>query len=142
MAETLAISQCGSLKLIIALFFFAHLSHSGEHLYLFGSYLNSDKAWRSQICKENLKCKNNSFDSLCLLVFMFRSNDHSCLSAGCDRRVFKETQLCLALLYSLLSQYRLREAQEFGDHMARLVLHRAGHQKSILTCASAFQLDY
>uniref|UniRef100_H3CUI4 Ciliogenesis and planar polarity effector 1 n=1 Tax=Tetraodon nigroviridis TaxID=99883 RepID=H3CUI4_TETNG len=76
---------------------------SGEHFYLFGSYFKSDKAWRSQICKENLKL-------------------------GCDRRVFKETQLCLALLYSLLSQYRLREAQEFGDHMARLVLHKAGHQ--------------
>lgn len=47
--------------------------------------------------------------------------------AGCVRGVFKETQLCLALLYSLLSQYRLREAQELGDHMARLILNRAGH---------------
>lgn len=122
-------------------FFCSLVSLSGEHLYLFGSYLKSDKVWRSQICKENLKCKNNCFDSLCL-VFMFRSNHRSCLSVGCDRRVFKETQLCLALLYSLLSQYRLREAQEFGDHMARLILHRAGHQKSLLTCESAFRLNY
>ncbi|XP_056875211.1 ciliogenesis and planar polarity effector 1 isoform X3 [Takifugu flavidus] len=80
------------------------LTCPGEQLYLFGSYLKSDKAWRSQICEENLKCS--------------------------DRRVFKDTQLCLALLYSLLSQYRLRDAQEFGDHMSRLILERAGHQKS------------
>lgn len=113
---------------------------SGEHHYLFGSYFKSDNAWQSQIWNENLKCKNDCFDSLCLL-FMFRSSHHhSCLSAGCDRGVFKETQLCLALLYSLLSQYRLREAQEFGDHMARLLLHRAGQQRSILTCESAFKL--
>lgn len=48
--------------------------------------------------------------------------------------MFKETRLCLALLYSLLSQYCLREAQELGDHMARLTLHRAGHQKDNMTC--------
>lgn len=53
-----------------------------------------------------------------------------CLSVsvtGCARRVYKETQLCLALLYSLLSQYRLRETQELGDHMARLLLQQTGH---------------
>ena len=50
---------------------------------------------------------------------------------GCDRSVFKEIQLCLALLYSLLSQYSLREAQELGDHMARLILHRDGRQSCI-----------
>lgn len=49
-----------------------------------------------------------------------------CVS-GCVRGVYKETRLCLALLYSLLSQYRLREAQELGDHMARLVLPRTGY---------------
>lgn len=47
-------------------------------------------------------------------------------------------QLCLALLYSLLSQYQLREAQEFGDHMAYLILLRAGHQKSDMTCESVY----
>lgn len=52
----------------------------------------------------------------------------------CDRSVFKETRLCLALLYSLLSQYRLKESQELGDHMARLILHRAGDQKDNMTC--------
>lgn len=43
--------------------------------------------------------------------------------------MFKETQLCLALLYSLLSRYQLREAQELGDHVARLLLLRAGQQR-------------
>lgn len=60
---------------------------------------------------------------------------------GCDRSVFKETQLCLALLYSLLSQYRLREAQELGDHMARLILHRAGNQKNNMTCESLYGIE-
>eukprot|EP00064_Thunnus_orientalis_P007705 superscaffoldBa00000871_g7727 len=56
---------------------------------------------------------------------------------GCDRSVFQETRLCLALLYSLLFQYHLREAQELGDHMARLILHRAGHQEDSTTCMTA-----
>ncbi|KAG7224026.1 hypothetical protein INR49_015283 [Caranx melampygus] len=53
---------------------------------------------------------------------------------GFARRVFQETRICLALLYSLLSQYCLREAQELGDHMARLILHRAGHQRDNTAC--------
>ncbi|XP_034459066.1 ciliogenesis and planar polarity effector 1 [Hippoglossus hippoglossus] len=81
----------------------ALMSYPGEHLFLCGLYPKSAEAWRSQICDESNKI--------------------------CDRRVFQEERLCLALLYSLLSQYRLREAQELGDHMARLILHRAGHQK-------------
>ncbi|XP_044029035.1 ciliogenesis and planar polarity effector 1 isoform X2 [Siniperca chuatsi] len=85
----------------------ALLSYPGEHLFLCGSYPISADTWRSQICEESNK--------------------------SCDRSVFKETRLCLALLYSLLSQYHLREAQELGDHMARLILHRAGHQKD-MTC--------
>ncbi|XP_032394686.1 ciliogenesis and planar polarity effector 1 isoform X3 [Etheostoma spectabile] len=86
----------------------ALLSYPGEHLFLCGSYSKSADTWRSQICEENNK--------------------------SCDRSVFKETQLCLALLYSLLSQYSLREAQELGDHMARLILHRAGTQEDNMTC--------
>ncbi|XP_033503413.2 ciliogenesis and planar polarity effector 1 isoform X1 [Epinephelus lanceolatus] len=88
----------------------ALLSYPGEHLFLFGSYPKSADTWRSQICEESNKSS--------------------------DRAVFKETRLCLALLYSLLSQYRLREAQELGDHMARLILHRAGHQKDNMTADS------
>ncbi|KAI3362297.1 hypothetical protein L3Q82_012605 [Scortum barcoo] len=83
----------------------ALLSYPGEHLFLCGSYPKSADTWWSQICEESNK--------------------------RCDRSVFKETRLCLALLYSLLSQYCLREAQELGDHMARLILHRAGHQKDV-----------
>ncbi|XP_070707145.1 ciliogenesis and planar polarity effector 1 [Pempheris klunzingeri] len=86
----------------------ALLSYPGEHLFLCGSYPKSADTWRSQICEESNK--------------------------RCDRRsVFRETRLCLALLYSLLSQYCLREAQELGDHMARLILHRAGHQRDNMT---------
>ncbi|XP_059214508.1 ciliogenesis and planar polarity effector 1 [Centropristis striata] len=88
----------------------ALLSYPGEHLFLCGSYLKSADSWRSQICEESNK--------------------------GCDRSVFKQTRHCLALLYSLLSQYRLREAQELGDHMSRLILHRAGHQRDNITCVT------
>ncbi|KAM9338429.1 ciliogenesis and planar polarity effector 1 [Symphorus nematophorus] len=92
----------------------ALLSYPGEHLFLCGSYPKSADTWRSQICEESEK--------------------------GSDRSVFKETQLCLALLYSLLSQYRLREAQELGDHMARLILHRAEHQRDNMTGIAADSL--
>ncbi|XP_068191690.1 ciliogenesis and planar polarity effector 1 [Antennarius striatus] len=85
----------------------ALLNYTGEHLFLCGSYPKSADTWRSQICEESNK--------------------------SCDRSVFKQTQLCLALLYSLLSQYRLREAQEMGDHMACLILDRAGHQKNTIS---------
>ncbi|XP_042251450.1 ciliogenesis and planar polarity effector 1 isoform X3 [Thunnus maccoyii] len=89
----------------------ALLSYPGEHLFLCGSYPKSADAWRSQIWEESKK--------------------------SCDRSVFQETRLCLALLYSLLFQYHLREAQELGDHMARLILHRAGHQEDSTTCMTA-----
>ena len=57
--------------------------------------------------------------------------------SDCNRRVFKETRLCLALLYGLLFQYRLREAQALGDHMARLILYSDGHlNQDYITSAS------
>ncbi|XP_056260195.1 ciliogenesis and planar polarity effector 1 isoform X1 [Seriola aureovittata] len=87
----------------------ALLSYPGEHLFLFGLYPKSADAWQAQICDETNKI-------------------------GCDRSVFQEVRICLALLYSLLSQYRLREAQELGDHMAHLILHRAGHQRDNMAC--------
>ncbi|KAK5852080.1 hypothetical protein PBY51_023582 [Eleginops maclovinus] len=85
----------------------ALLSYPGEHLFLCGSYPKSAETLRSQICEET--------------------------NRSCDRSVFKETRLCLALLYSLLSQYHLRDAQELGDHMARLILDRTGNQEDTLT---------
>lgn len=140
MAERLVLSKTDGLEFIIV----SLVSLSGEHLYLFGSYLKSDEAWRSQICEESLKCKNDCFDPF-YLAACSRSEMITipvCLpSVGSNRRVFKETQLCLALLYSLLSQYRLRDAQELGDHVASLVLHRAGHQKSPQSCEPAFGLN-
>ncbi|XP_062290536.1 ciliogenesis and planar polarity effector 1 [Scomber scombrus] len=85
----------------------ALLSYPGEDLFLCGFYPKSADTWRSQILEESKKSS--------------------------DRSVFQETRLCLALLYSLLSQYHLREAQELGDHMARLILHRAGQQEDSTT---------
>ncbi|KAM6975927.1 LOW QUALITY PROTEIN: ciliogenesis and planar polarity effector 1 [Tautogolabrus adspersus] len=93
----------------------ALLSYPGEHLFLFGSYTKSADTWRSQICEESSK--------------------------SCHRSVFKETRLCLALLYSLLSEYRLREAQELGDHVARLILLRVGHQKENPTALEVSSSD-
>ncbi|CAK6959484.1 ciliogenesis and planar polarity effector 1 [Scomber scombrus] len=92
----------------------ALLSYPGEDLFLCGLYPKSADTWRSQILEESTKSS--------------------------DRSVFQETRLCLALLYSLLSQYHLREAQELGDHMARLILHRAGQQEDSTTCITADSL--
>ncbi|XP_029940368.1 ciliogenesis and planar polarity effector 1 [Salarias fasciatus] len=88
----------------------ALLSYPGEHLFLCGSYTKSAQMWKIQICEESNK--------------------------NCDRSVYQEKRLCLALLYSLLSQYQLKEAQELGDHMAQLVLNRAGHHKDRFTADS------
>ncbi|KAK5616788.1 hypothetical protein CRENBAI_020476 [Crenichthys baileyi] len=86
------------------------LSYQGEHLFLCGLFSLSTQLLRTQICQEANK--------------------------GGNRSVFQETRLCLALLYSLFSQYQLREAQEFGDHMAQLILLRAGNQTDNWTCNS------
>ncbi|RVE65772.1 hypothetical protein OJAV_G00120160 [Oryzias javanicus] len=82
----------------------ALLNCQGEHLFLCGSYDMSVHTWRVQICQE--------------------------INKSSYRSVFLETRLCLALFYSLLSQYHLREAQEMGDHMAQLILLRSGLQKT------------
>ncbi|XP_072227956.1 ciliogenesis and planar polarity effector 1 [Leuresthes tenuis] len=92
----------------------ALLNYPGEHLFVCGSFPKSADTWRLQICQEARKSS--------------------------DRSVFQETRLCLALLYSLLSQYHLREAQELGDHMAQLILLRAGHQRDRLSCITADSL--
>ncbi|XP_038152752.1 ciliogenesis and planar polarity effector 1 isoform X1 [Cyprinodon tularosa] len=86
------------------------LDYQGEDLFLCGLYAQSTQMLRLQICEEANK--------------------------GGKRSVFQETRLCLALLYSLLSQYHLREGQELGDHMAQLLLLRAGNQTESLTCNS------
>ncbi|KAM6986487.1 ciliogenesis and planar polarity effector 1 [Aplochiton taeniatus] len=79
------------------------LSYPGEYHFLFGAYTESADAWRAELWAE-------------------RGRDSG-------RSVFLETRLCLAQLYGLLFQYRLREAQGLGDHMARLLQHQAGaHQ--------------
>uniref|UniRef100_A0A087YPH0 Ciliogenesis and planar polarity effector 1 n=1 Tax=Poecilia formosa TaxID=48698 RepID=A0A087YPH0_POEFO len=87
------------------------LSYQGEHLFLCGLYSQSTQMLRLQICQE--------------------------ASKGGNRSVFQETRLCLALLYSLLSRYQLREAQEFGDHMAQLILLRDGNRTDNFSCISA-----
>ncbi|XP_056146963.1 ciliogenesis and planar polarity effector 1 isoform X2 [Lampris incognitus] len=79
----------------------ALLSYPGEYYFLFGSYSKSTAAWRSEMWAKKKKC---------------------------NRSVFQEIRLYLALLYGFLFRYQLREAQGLGDHMARLILHRAGEQ--------------
>lgn len=104
----------------------------GEHLFLCGSYPKSADVWRLQICQERNNSKNNCFRFYIKLNHWSWScslNYYFLIPLGCDRSVFQDTRLCLALLYSLLSQYQLREAQELGDHMAQLLLHRVGSQR-------------
>ncbi|XP_072309627.1 ciliogenesis and planar polarity effector 1 [Eucyclogobius newberryi] len=80
------------------------LSYTGEHLFLSGFYTESSEVWYSQLLE-------------------------TCKKSG-KSTVFQEKRLCLALLYSLLSQYRLQQAQELGDHMACLILRTNRHQKN------------
>lgn len=108
---------------------------SGEHLFLCGSHWRSCETWHSQICEDSVGSKTRRHltqRSLAVPFALKPASESVCLpcvcASGCvRRRVYKETRLCLALLYGLLSQYRLREAQELGDHMARLLLQRTGH---------------
>ena len=46
-----------------------------------------------------------------------------------SRSSYLQTRYGLALLYSLLYQYRLREAQALGDHMAQRLLQEPGQKK-------------
>ncbi|XP_026029615.1 ciliogenesis and planar polarity effector 1 isoform X4 [Astatotilapia calliptera] len=93
----------------------ALLSYPGEHLFLCGLYPESADVWRLQICQESDK--------------------------SCDRSVFQQTRLCLALLYSLLSQYQLKEAQQLGDHMSQLILYRARQEKDSVTSKTSSLID-
>ncbi|KAK7898647.1 hypothetical protein WMY93_019500 [Mugilogobius chulae] len=93
------LNYTGMLKINLNMFYFRHyfcLFFAGEHLFLSGFYTESSEVWYSQLldtCKESGKST-----------------------------VFQEKRLSLALLYSLLSQYQLKKAQELGDHMASLIL--------------------
>uniref|UniRef100_A0A3Q2PYX9 Uncharacterized protein n=1 Tax=Fundulus heteroclitus TaxID=8078 RepID=A0A3Q2PYX9_FUNHE len=110
----------------------------GEHLFLCGLYSLSTQTLRLQICQEASKGKGHSFALLLLNISStMRLNELPRVSLlGGDRSVFQQTRLCLALLYSLLSRYHLREAQEFGDGVAQLILLRAGSRTDSLTGAS------
>ncbi|KAJ0057135.1 hypothetical protein NL108_002064, partial [Boleophthalmus pectinirostris] len=79
------------------------LKYTGEHLFLSGYYTESSEVWFSQLLKTSKKSGKST--------------------------VFQEKRLCLALLYSLLSQYHLKQAQELGDHMACLILQTNKHQE-------------
>ncbi|XP_053708695.1 ciliogenesis and planar polarity effector 1 isoform X1 [Synchiropus splendidus] len=81
----------------------ALLSHQAEELYLCGLYSSSSQLWRTQLWEQS---QNVSL-----------------------RSPSQQMRFCLALLYSLLSNYQLKEAQEFGENMAHTVLHKTGHHK-------------
>ncbi|KAJ7987160.1 hypothetical protein DPEC_G00335870 [Dallia pectoralis] len=78
----------------------ALLSYTGEEHFLLGSYSESAQVWRAELWAERER--------------------------GGPRSVFAETRWCLSLLYGLLFRYCLKEAQGLGDHMARVLLYRAG----------------
>uniref|UniRef100_A0AAV2J046 Uncharacterized protein n=1 Tax=Knipowitschia caucasica TaxID=637954 RepID=A0AAV2J046_KNICA len=84
------------------------LDCTGENLFLSGFYSESSDVWYSQL----MEMTQN----------------------GAKRSVFQEKRLCLALLYSLLSQYNLKQAQELGDHMSFLILRSTGNQEESLQC--------
>uniref|UniRef100_A0A4W5R6V8 Uncharacterized protein n=1 Tax=Hucho hucho TaxID=62062 RepID=A0A4W5R6V8_9TELE len=63
---------------------------------------------------------------MCGFGGQFESKGFISCSPDGPRSAFLETRLLLSLLYGLLFQYHLKEAQGLGDHMARLLLHQAG----------------
>uniref|UniRef100_A0A3B4AUS7 Ciliogenesis and planar polarity effector 1 n=1 Tax=Periophthalmus magnuspinnatus TaxID=409849 RepID=A0A3B4AUS7_9GOBI len=77
--------------------------YSGEDRFLCGFYTESSEVWFSQLLETRKKSGKAT--------------------------VFQEKRLCLALLYSLLSQYHLKQAQELGDHMVCLILQTHKHQE-------------
>ncbi|KAM9820132.1 LOW QUALITY PROTEIN: ciliogenesis and planar polarity effector 1 [Neosynchiropus ocellatus] len=93
----------------------ALLSHQGEELYLCGLYPCSSELWRAQLWEQSQKVSLRSAS--------------------------QQMRFCLALLYSLLSNYQLREAQEFGENMAHTVLHKTGlHKDDNTACPSGANL--
>ncbi|XP_076158575.1 ciliogenesis and planar polarity effector 1 [Alosa pseudoharengus] len=78
---------------------------AGEELFLQGAYTQSTETWRAELWPEQE------------------------IATLTPRSCYLQTRYGLALLYSLLYQYRLREAQSLGDHMARRLLQEPGHNK-------------
>uniref|UniRef100_A0A9J7YV52 Ciliogenesis and planar polarity effector 1-like n=1 Tax=Cyprinus carpio carpio TaxID=630221 RepID=A0A9J7YV52_CYPCA len=78
-------------------------SFSGEQHFILGEYTESVQVWRTQLRAERR-----------------RVGPMTC---------YLETRCCLALLYTLLFQYRLREAQGLCDRLARQLQTRAGRQE-------------
>ncbi|KAL1267181.1 hypothetical protein QQF64_002856, partial [Cirrhinus molitorella] len=78
-------------------------SFSGEQHFISGEYTDCVQVWRAELRAERQ-----------------RAGPMTC---------FLETRCCLALLYSLLFQYRLREAQGLCDRLARQLQTQAGQRE-------------
>ncbi|XP_016100575.1 uncharacterized protein C5orf42 homolog [Sinocyclocheilus grahami] len=78
-------------------------SFSGEQHFIFGEYTESVQVWRTQLRAERQ-----------------RAGPMTC---------YLETRCCLALLYTLLFQYRLRDAQGLCDRLARQLQTQAGRRE-------------
>lgn len=98
----------------------------GEQHFLFGSYSESAQAWRAELWAERERGEKDSLVDMFGFGGQFESKGVTTCSPDGPRSAFLETRLLLSLLYGLLFQYRLKEAQGLGDHMARLLLHQAG----------------
>lgn len=98
----------------------------GEQHFLFGSYSESAQTWRAELWAERERGEKDSLVDMCGFGGQFESKGVTSCSPDGPRSAFLETRLLLSLLYGLLFQYRLKEAQGLGDHMARLLLHQAG----------------
>ncbi|XP_036384605.1 ciliogenesis and planar polarity effector 1 [Megalops cyprinoides] len=77
-------------------------SVAGEQHFLLGSYAESAQVWRAELCAEKER--------------------------GSTLTYLLETRYCLSLLYGLLFQYRLREAQGLCDHMVRQLVQQNGEE--------------
>lgn len=98
----------------------------GEQHFLFGSYSESAQTWRAELWAERERGEKDSLVDMCGFGGQFESKGVTSCSPDGPRSAFLETRLLLSLLYGLLFQYRLKEAQGLGDHMARLLLHQTG----------------
>ncbi|XP_072570362.1 ciliogenesis and planar polarity effector 1 isoform X2 [Paramormyrops kingsleyae] len=87
---------------------------TGEQHFLTGSYADGVQAWVTELLADR---------------------------GGGPRSCFLETRYCLALLYSLLFRYRLREAQGFCDQLAQRLVRKAGLEVEDEAQAGAAQAE-
>ncbi|XP_058644711.1 ciliogenesis and planar polarity effector 1-like [Onychostoma macrolepis] len=89
-------------------------SFSGEQHFILGEYTESVQVWRTELRAERQRGVTQ------FIVLRLSAGPMTC---------YLQTRCCLALLYTLLFQYRLREAQGLCDRLARQIQTPAGPQE-------------